>query len=110
MADAASASLPIGLARIVELARATVDPPRVLLLDEPTSGLAAGESDRLADRVNSLVEEGNCSVLLVEHDMDFVMTHCHRVVVVNLGQAIAAGTPQEVRADQSVRAAYLGTG
>jgi len=110
VADVPSASLPIGLARMVELARATVDPPRVLLLDEPTSGLAAAEADRLADRVNAIVGDGTCSVLLVEHDMEFVMTHCHRVVVLNLGEVIAAGRPQEVRADEGVRAAYLGAG
>jgi branched-chain amino acid transport system ATP-binding protein len=110
VADAPAGSLPIGLARMVELARATVDPPKVLLLDEPTSGLDASEAHRLADRMASICDAARCAVVLVEHDMDFMMSQCHRLVVLNLGQVIAAGTPDEVRADESVRAAYLGGG
>ncbi len=108
LADASAGSLPIGLARMVELARATVDPPKVLLLDEPTSGLDAQEAQRLADRMAVICHEEGCAVLLVEHDMDFTMRHCDRLVVLNLGQEIAAGTPDEVRADERVREAYLG--
>ncbi|MGA7416781.1 MAG: ABC transporter ATP-binding protein [Acidimicrobiales bacterium] len=108
MADQPAGSLPIGLARMVELARATVDNPKVLLLDEPTSGLDATEAHRLADQIAAISSENNCGVLLVEHDMDFLMRQCHRVVVLNLGEVLAVGTPEEVRADPAVRAAYLG--
>jgi branched-chain amino acid transport system ATP-binding protein len=93
---------------MVELARATVDNPKVLLLDEPTSGLDATEAHRLADQIAAISSENNCGVLLVEHDMDFLMRQCHRVVVLNLGEVLAVGTPEEVRADPAVRAAYLG--
>jgi len=108
IADEPAASLPIGLARMVELARATVDPPKLLLLDEPTSGLDAGEAHRLAERMKSIVEAAQCAVLLVEHDVDFMMAQCDRLVVLHLGQVIATGTPDEIRANELVRAAYLG--
>ena len=94
---------------MLELARATVEPPRVLLLDEPTSGLDATEAARLAQQVREISRSANCGVLLVEHDMEFVMGVCDRIVVLNLGQVIAEGTPDEVRANDSVRVAYLGT-
>jgi branched-chain amino acid transport system ATP-binding protein len=110
VADSPAGSLPIGLARMVELARATVDPPKVLLLDEPTSGLDATEASRLSGRIASICEAAHCAVLLVEHDMAFTMSQCHRLVVLNLGQVIAAGTPEQIRADDAVRAAYLGAG
>jgi branched-chain amino acid transport system ATP-binding protein len=109
VADAPAGSLPIGLARMVELARATVDAPIALLLDEPTSGLDATEARRLAERIDEVRAESGSGVLLVEHDMAFTMRHCDRIVVLNLGEVIAAGTPDEVRADERVRDAYLGT-
>src|SRR6266536_4491160 len=101
-------SLPMGLARMVELARAIVDPPRVLLLDEPTSGLGEGEMERLGERVRAIQAEEACAVLLVEHDVGFVMERCDRIVVLNLGEVIAVGTPKEIQADAGVRTAYLG--
>jgi branched-chain amino acid transport system ATP-binding protein len=109
VADAPASSLPIGLARMVELARATADPPKALLLDEPTSGLDSTEAARLADQIRDISRSADCGVLLVEHDMEFVMGVCDRIVVLNLGQVIAAGTPEQVRADDTVRTAYLGT-
>jgi len=108
IADKSAGSLPIGLARMVELARATVNDPRVILLDEPTSGLDKTESQRLADRIRVISSESKCGVLLVEHDMDFLMRQCDRVVVLNLGQILAEGTPEQIRANPAVRAAYLG--
>jgi len=108
VADEPAASLPIGLARMVELARATVEPPTVLLLDEPTSGLDAREAARLADLIASTAESVHCGVLLVEHDMQFVMGNCARIVVLNIGDVIAEGMPDEVRAMPIVRDAYLG--
>jgi branched-chain amino acid transport system ATP-binding protein len=101
-------SLPMGLARMVELARAIVDAPRVLLLDEPTSGLGDVEMSRLGERIRAIQIEESCAVLLVEHDVGFVMEHCDRIVVLNLGEVIAVGGPQEIQADAAVRTAYLG--
>ena len=103
-----AANLPIGQARMVELARAVVDRPKVLLLDEPTSGLEESEVENLAVVVRRLCEEEECAVVLVEHDVGFVMRECHRVVVLNLGCIIANDVPEVVRADPAVRAAYLG--
>ncbi|GAA2824343.1 ABC transporter ATP-binding protein [Nonomuraea rubra] len=102
--DAYAAALPVGRRRLVELARAVADRPRVLLLDEPTSGLDAGQTARLGEVVRAL----DTTVLLVEHDMGFVMDTCDRIVVLDLGKVIATGTPAEIREDPVVRAAYLG--
>ncbi len=108
-ADVSAGSLPIGLARMVELARATVQRPKILLLDEPASGLDRDEVGRLAVLVRQIAAEDNCGVLLVEHDMDFVMERCDRIMVLSLGEVLAEGTPAEIRRNQAVRAAYLGT-
>ncbi len=100
--------LPIGRARMVELARAVVDPPRVLLLDEPTSGLQHSETERLAQIVVAARDRFECSVVLIEHDVGFVMGLVERVVALHLGRVLADGTPAEVRADAAVAEAYLG--
>ncbi|WP_433439272.1 ABC transporter ATP-binding protein [Nonomuraea sp. CA-141351] len=104
MRDAYAAALPVGQRRLVELARALADRPRLLLLDEPTSGLDASQTARLGEVVKAL----DTTVLLVEHDMSFVMDTCDRIVVLDLGKVIATGTPGEIREDPVVRAAYLG--
>jgi branched-chain amino acid transport system ATP-binding protein len=104
-----ASSLTIGTARLVELGRALVDVPSVLLLDEPASGLDAAEAERFAGLVHAAREREGTAVLLVEHDVGFVMEHCDRVVVLHLGRVIADGPPETVRADPAVRDAYLGT-
>jgi branched-chain amino acid transport system ATP-binding protein len=101
-------SLPIGVARMVELARAIVDEPKVLLLDEPASGLDETETFRLGEQIQSVRSETACTILLVEHNAGFVMQQCDRVVVLNLGKLLAEGLPAEVQANQAVRDAYLG--
>ncbi|MGW0660164.1 ABC transporter ATP-binding protein [Streptodolium elevatio] len=108
--DKYAGTLPVGQARMVELARAVVDTPKVLLLDEPASGMSSAESVWLGEVVRRLVDHEQCAVLLVEHDVAFVMGLASRVVVLNLGEVLAEGTPAEVRADQAVRDAYLGGG
>ena len=101
-------SLPIGVARMVELARAIVDPPRLLLLDEPASGLDQHETVRLGDEITALRRDTGCSVLLVEHDAGFVMEQCDRIVVLDQGAILAQGRPDEIQRDAGVRNAYLG--
>jgi branched-chain amino acid transport system ATP-binding protein len=101
-------SLPIGVARMVELARAIVDPPRLLLLDEPASGLDQHETVRLGDEIRALRRDTGCSVLLVEHDAGFVMEQCDRIVVLDQGAILAQGRPDEIQRDADVRNAYLG--
>jgi branched-chain amino acid transport system ATP-binding protein len=106
--DEMPARLPIGIARMVELARALVDEPRLLLLDEPTSGLDHAEAARLAGQVRAVQEHSRTPVVLVEHDMGFVMDVCDRVVVLDRGRVLAEGSPPEIQSDVTVRAAYLG--
>jgi ABC-type branched-subunit amino acid transport system ATPase component len=101
-------SLPIGVARMVEFARAVADPPHLLLLDEPASGLDETEVRRLGAEIQAVRAEAGCAVLLVEHNAGFVMEQSDRVVVLNLGQVLAAGSPAEVQRNQAVRDAYLG--
>jgi branched-chain amino acid transport system ATP-binding protein len=101
--------LTIGQIRLLEMARATVDKPAVMLLDEPTSGLDETEISYLATALDRIRDDQSCAVLLVEHDMSFVMRECSRVVVLNLGRRLAEGTPDEIRHDPDVTAAYLGS-
>lgn len=100
-------SLPIGQARMVELGRALVARPRLLLLDEPTSGLDEGEKGRLGTIVRSLGASG-CTVFLVEHDVGFVLDLCDRILMLDLGRVVTEGSPDEIRVDPEVRRAYLG--
>jgi branched-chain amino acid transport system ATP-binding protein len=106
--DVAAGKLSIGKIRLLELARAIVDEPRALLLDEPTSGLEEHESHRFAQIVRDYRDRTGAAVLLVEHDVPFVMGLCDRVTVLNLGEVIAEGTTDEVANNPAVRAAYLG--
>ena len=106
--DELAASLPIGIARMVELARAMVDAPALLLLDEPASGLDETEAERLGEVIQGVREDTGCAVVLVEHNAGFVMEQCDRVVVLDQGTVLAHGLPDEIQRNQLVRAAYLG--
>ena len=101
-------SMPTGLARLVELARALATRPKVLLLDEPASGLDETESDEFADLLVELAGEG-MAILLVEHDVQLVMKVCSSIHVLDFGAILAVGTPEEIQADQTVLDAYLGS-
>jgi branched-chain amino acid transport system ATP-binding protein len=100
--------LPIGQARMLELARALVAAPTVLLLDEPTSGLGDDDIERLTCVIEKLRADGTCAVVLVEHDIAFVMQHADRVVALVRGEVVASGTPAEIQRHSTVQAAYLG--
>jgi branched-chain amino acid transport system permease protein len=106
-AELAAASLPLGKQRIVEIARALVADPQILLLDEPAAGLRFSEKLTLVKILRQLHAE-NVTILLVEHDMELVMGCVERLVVLDRGRIIAAGAPEDVQANPAVIAAYLG--
>ncbi len=109
LAKVPAASLPLGKARMAEMARAIVDHPRVLLLDEPTSGLEESEVEKFGESIHTVRREEGCAVVLIEHDVGFVMRQSDRVVALNLGQVLSSGTPEEVRNDPVVVEAYFGS-
>jgi branched-chain amino acid transport system ATP-binding protein len=108
MADERADRLPTGLARLLEVARALVTRPRLLLLDEPAAGLNEQETQALSTLLRGLTGDG-LGIVLVEHDMDLVMQICSVITVLNMGQVLMTATPDEVRKDQAVISAYLGS-
>ncbi len=106
--DRPAGELSQGERQLVSIARACVAAPQVLLLDEPAAGLNSTESALLGERIREISRAGT-SVLLVDHDVRFVLDVCHPVYVLDVGQIIAEGSPDEIRADRAVADAYLGT-
>ncbi|MDA8039055.1 MAG: ABC transporter ATP-binding protein [Actinomycetota bacterium] len=109
LAHRLAGELPYGSQRLVEIARALVGGPSVLLLDEPAAGLTAGEADILRELLVAIAAEGS-AVLLVEHDMRTVMALAEEITVLDAGRVIAVGPPGQIQANPVVIAAYLGVG
>ncbi len=105
--DLNAAALPFGQQRLLEIARALITKPDLLLLDEPAAGLSAPERVELIALIGKIRERG-MTILLVEHDMDLVMRVCEEIAVLEFGVKIAEGTPENIRMNRKVIAAYLG--
>src|SRR4051794_16866950 len=108
LAERACAGLAYGDLKRVELAIALAGEPRLLLMDEPTAGMPPAERRQLMTLVDEVTAESKLAVLFTEHDMDIVFAHADRILVLDQGRLIAAGTPEQVRANPEVQAAYLG--
>lgn len=108
-AQTQAASVPYGVRKLTEVARAQFADPRLLLLDEPAAGLGPVDAENLADRLTKLADAG-IAVVLIDHNMDFVARAAHRVIVMSAGSVLAEGTPAEIRQNQQVAEAYLGHG
>jgi ABC-type branched-subunit amino acid transport system ATPase component len=110
VARAPVAALPLGTSRLVEVGRALATQPDVVLLDEPLAGLDMRESENLASVFRRVVDdhERQVSLLMVEHDVATVLALSSRIYVLDFGELIASGTPEEVRSNAAVRSAYLG--
>jgi branched-chain amino acid transport system ATP-binding protein len=107
LAEVQASNLPFGKGRMLEIARAMACKPRMILMDEPAAGLNSQETVGLAELIRKIRDLG-VTVVLVEHDMELVMDICDRIVVLNLGQKLAEGTPREIQDNHEVIAAYLG--
>ncbi|SEE58346.1 ABC transporter ATP-binding protein [Jiangella alba] len=108
LAEHDASGLPFSVLKRVEIARALVNGPRLLLLDEPAAGLPHGQVDELGGYISAVRRDFDVAIVLVEHHMGLVMSISDRVIVLNLGRCIAAGTADEVSADPTVIEAYLG--
>jgi ABC-type branched-subunit amino acid transport system ATPase component len=108
VANTSASVLPLGTARRVEVARALATGPSVVLLDEPSSGLDGHETSQLGAALRTVVEQEHVSLLLVEHDVAMVLGLSSEVAVLDFGVRIAYGSPDQIRNDPQVRAAYLG--
>lgn len=107
-ADQLAANLPYGQQRKLEIARALATNPKILLLDEPAAGMNPTETQELMETIRLIQQKFQIAILLIEHDMSFVMGICEHITVLDYGKVIASGTPEEIRQDQRVISAYLG--
>jgi branched-chain amino acid transport system ATP-binding protein len=108
--ESSMATMPYGVRKLTELGRALVQQPRVLLLDEPAAGMNDSARATFVEAVGRWMETGSGSVLLIEHDMSLVRQLAHHVVVMDSGAILARGDFDQIAADETVLAAYLGTG
>lgn len=108
-ADALSSNLPYGKQRKLEICRALATNPKLLLLDEPAAGMNPSETKELMETIHFIRDKFKVAILLIEHDMSLVMGICERLVVIDYGNIIAKGTPAEIKTNEKVIKAYLGS-
>ncbi|NLL70004.1 MAG: ABC transporter ATP-binding protein [Epulopiscium sp.] len=108
LANTTAKNLPYGQQRKLEIARALATDPKLLLLDEPAAGMNPQETKELMETIHFIRHQFNIAILLIEHDMNLVMGICEKIVVVDYGMIIAAGTPDEIKTNPKVIGAYLG--
>jgi branched-chain amino acid transport system ATP-binding protein len=101
-------SLPYGVQKQIELVRALMAQPRLLLLDEPAAGLSPPETEALKLQLDAICRRGDLTLMVVEHDMHFIGALCEEVIVLNFGRKIAEGSPDQIRANRLVQETYLG--
>lgn len=102
-------NLPYGDQRRMEIARALATDPKILLLDEPAAGMNPQETENLMDTIRKIHSDHDMSILIVEHDMRMVMNLCQRIQVLNQGQLLTQGTPEQIQNSPEVIEAYLGS-
>lgn len=108
--EAAPTSLPYGQMRRLEIVRALALRPKLLMLDEPAAGMNAEETDQLFDNIKWIRQRHPCAIVLIEHDLKFVLSVCDTLTVMNMGSLLASGTPQDITKNPEVIEAYLGHG
>ncbi|MBQ7331248.1 MAG: ABC transporter ATP-binding protein [Oscillospiraceae bacterium] len=108
VADVKAGSLPYGVQRRLEIARALATNPAILLLDEPAAGMNPSETAELTDTIRRIRDHFQIAIFLIEHDMNLVMNVCEAIAVVNYGKIIAKGTPEQIKSNPAVIEAYLG--
>ena len=101
--------MPYGQQRRMEIARALVTDPQLLLLDEPAAGMNEEETAKLSEFIRSIQKQYPVTILIIDHHMDVIMTICDRITVFNFGSLLVEGTPEEIQTNEAVIEAYLGS-